>query len=253
MSTYPISIQLYSVREAAQKDFPATLKRIADMGYVGVEFAGYQGIEVAELRKIVDDLGMVVSSVHAPMPTKETLAEMVDNAKTLGHTAHISGPGFGRDVDSKDAVLRAAEKIQEAAAMMKAEGIRYGLHNHDYEFDRTFDGQTPHDILAEKCPDVFFEIDTYWVGVGGGDPAAVVQGLGPRAHHLHIKDGPMVRELAMTAVGDGKMDWQTVIGAANEATTEWIIVELDRCDTDMFEAVDKSIKYLVDNGLGRSR
>lgn len=67
------------------------------------------------------------------------------------------------------------------------------------------------------------------------------------------KDGPINREQPMTAVGDGKMDWQTVIGAVNENVLEWLIVELDQCATDMFEAVRKSVRYLVANGFGRAR
>ena len=80
------------------------------------------------------------------------------------------------------------------------------------EFDREFDGQTPHEILVEKCPDLFFQIDTYWVAVGGKNPVEVIKKLGPRAPTLHIKDGPMVKTEAMTAVGEGKIALPTVAG-----------------------------------------
>ncbi len=253
MAKAPVSIQLYSLRNFAQDDLAGTLKRVADMGYAGVEFAGLYGTPATEVRRIMDDLGMVTSSIHGPLPTSDNIAEVVDTAGALGHTIHVSGPGFGRNVTEEDVVLKAADAIQEGAALMKEAGLRYGLHNHDYEFDREFGGKTPHQILVERCPDVFFEIDTYWVAVGGKSPAETVRALGERAPLLHIKDGPMVREQAMMAVGEGKMDWGPVIDAADPEILEWLIVELDRCDTDMFEAVQKSLTFLTDAGYGTGR
>jgi sugar phosphate isomerase/epimerase len=138
--------------------------------------------------------------------------------------------------------------------VLKGTGITFGLHNHWYEFDKKFGGKTPHDILMEKAPSVFAQVDTYWAQAGGADAAEVVKRLGPRAPLLHIKDGPVTveRDKAMTAVGAGAMDWKAVIGAAHE-TTEWLVVELDRCDTDMTEAVQESLRYLVDNGFGKGK
>ncbi len=251
MKPFPISIQLYSVREAAAKDFPAVLKRIADMGYVGVEFAGFQGHTAKALRKILDDLGLVTSTIHGAMPTKDNLAQIVDDAKTLGYTRHIAG--FGPDqFKTKEDTLKCAAIAQQAADLLKGTGVTFGLHNHWWEFDKQFDGKYPHEILMAAAPGAFAELDTYWIKVGGADPVNIVKQYGARAPVLHIKDGPGNREQAMTAVGGGIMDWKAVIGAAAD-TTEWLIVELDRCDTDMFEAVAQSCRYLVGNGFARGR
>ncbi len=73
---------------------------------------------------------------------------------------------------------------------------------------------------------------------------ALVKELGPRAPLLHIKDGPAVKNEPMVAVGDGMMDFPSLIQAAGE-NTEWLIVELDQCATDMLEAVGKSYRYLA--------
>jgi sugar phosphate isomerase/epimerase len=89
--------------------------------------------------------------------------------------------------------------------------------------------------------------------VGGSDAAGIVRQYGKRMPLLHIKDGPLDRNLPMTAIGEGKMDWQSVIGAADESTLQWLIVELDRCATDMFEAVRKSAAYLASAGFGITR
>lgn len=251
MKPIPISIQLYSVREAAAKDFPAVLKRIASMGYAGVEFAGFQGYTAQALRKILDDLGLVTSSIHGAMPTKDNIAQIVDDAGMLGYTRHIAG--FGPDqFKTREDTLKSATIAQQAADLLKGSGITFGLHNHWWEFDKQFGGQYPHEIMLAAAPGAFAELDTYWIKVGGADPARIVQQYGARAPLLHIKDGPGNREQAMTAVGGGIMDWKAVIGAA-APTTEWLVVELDRCDTDMFEAVAQSCTYLVGNGFARGK
>jgi len=107
-------------------------------------------------------------------------------------------------------------------------------------------------MLELLDPDIFFEIDTYWVQTAGVDPAQVVRELGPRVPILHIKDGPCVKSEPMTAVGDGVMDFAEIVQAGG-GITEWLIVELDRCATDMMVAVEKSLKYLVEQGLGSGK
>jgi sugar phosphate isomerase/epimerase len=249
MKKYPISIQLYSVREEAKNDFIGVLKKIAAMGYVGVEPAGLHGIAPKEIRKVLDDLGMVVSSIHGPLPTPENVNEIVDLAGTLGYTLHVAG--YGPDqFATESGTLKAAEAFQRAAEVLQPHGLRFGFHNHWWEFDKKFNGKTPYEIVLERAPAAFSELDTYWCAVGGDDPTRVVREHGKRMPLLHIKDGPLDRNADMTAVGEGKMDWQSVIGAADEQTTQWLVVELDRCATDMMEAVRKSAQYLARTGLG---
>lgn len=247
MKPYPIALQLYSLREEAAADFPGVLKTVADIGYTGVEFAGLHDMTPTDVRKVLDDVGLTAASTHGPLPTEENLTEVIDTARTLGYTHHVSG--FGPDqFASKETILAAAAKAQKAAELLAGTGIRFGIHNHYWEFDHRIDGRYPHEIFMAAAPDVLAQIDTYWVQVGGADAATVVGRYGTRAPLLHIKDGPGNREAAMTAIGGGIMDWAAVIGAA-AATTEWLIVELDRCDTDMTEAVAESYRYLTRNGL----
>jgi len=254
MRPYPVSVQLYSVREAAKEDFPATLKRIAEMGYAGVEFAGYHGMAPADLRKVLDELGLKASSCHAGLPGEEELAAVTETDKALGFDLHVSaGPGFKRDVEDAAPILAAAERLQKGAELLKSQGLRGGVHNHEFEFDREFDGKTPHQIMVENCPDLLFQVDTYWVAVGGKDPAESILKLGARCPSLHIKDGPIEKGTAMLPIGEGKMAWDPIFDAADQAgAVEWIVVELDRVDGDMFEALDRSVKFLLDKGYGRA-
>jgi sugar phosphate isomerase/epimerase len=248
----PISVQLYSVREAAAKDFPAVLRRIANMGYVGVEFAGLHGMSPDAVRRLLDELGLVTSSAHGPMPTEANVAEVIATARTLGYSRHVAGFGPAQFASTEE-ILKAADIVTRAAALLQGSGISLGIHNHWWEFDRKIDGAYPHEIFMKAVPAaVFAEVDTYWAKVGGADPAAVVKKYGKRAPLLHIKDGPGNNKDPHTAVGQGVMDWKTVFAAASPAT-EWAIVELDHCATDMFEAVAASYRYLVGNGYAKGR
>jgi sugar phosphate isomerase/epimerase len=106
------------------------------------------------------------------------------------------------------------------------------------------------DVMLEHLdPDVFFEVDVYWVQTAGQDPVQVVHHLDSRAPLLHVKDGPCQMDADMTALGEGVVDIPGV-AAAGARSTEWLVVELDRCATDMLEAVRKSYRYLIEKGLG---
>ncbi len=251
MKPAPISLQLYTVRELAAQDAIATITRVAEIGYVGIEGGDLYGMTAAEFRAFLDEVGLVASSTHGPVPTKDNLEQIVDTAKTLGYTYHISGWGPPQ-FETVESTLEHAAIAQEAAALLKPYGIEFGIHNHYWEFDHQFDGKYPHEIFMAAAPDVFAEVDTYWAQTGGADPAVEVAKLGSRAPLLHIKDGPAVKEKAMTAVGKGSLDWPAIVAAAGD-NCKWMVVELDSCDTDMMEAVADSYAYLVGNGFATGR
>jgi sugar phosphate isomerase/epimerase len=248
----PISVQLYSVRDAAAKDFPATLKKIADMGYVGVEFAGLHGHSAQDIAKLIKNLGMVASSAHVGMPSKENINQLVEEAKTLGYKYLITG--FGPDdMKTADSVKACAEKFASATTLVKPHGLTLGMHNHWWEFDRQFDGKTPYEIIMNTAPDLASELDIYWSTKGGADTVKVVKTWAKRIPLLHVKDGDLTEKIVHKAVGEGKVKIKPIVTTADPKSLQWLIVELDNCDTDMLEAVEKSYKWLVANGLAEGR
>jgi sugar phosphate isomerase/epimerase len=250
MKPFPIAVQLYSLRDLAKDNLKAALQAVADIGYIGVELAGLYGMPPSEVRNILDELGLVASSNHCGFLNDRNVFEAIGTARTLGYTRCIAPVINAEDCASKEAILKAADNAQNAAKLLKPAGLTCGIHNHWWEFDHKIDGQYPHEIFMEAAPDIFAQIDTYWVKVAGADPEAVVRQYGDRAPLLHIKDGPGNQEEAMLPIGSGIMDWNKVIGAAAEST-EWLVVELDRCDTDMVKALADSYTYLVSNGFAR--
>lgn len=244
----PISVQLYSLRDESAKDFIGVLKRVAQIGYKGVEPAGFYGLTAKELKKTVEDLGMKISSSHTPWTKLENIDEAVEVAGTFGLDAVAAGYG-PNEFNSMDAIKRTAETVNKIVDALAKHKLKLFLHNHAWEFDMV-EGRLAYDIFAELCPKVYFEIDTYWASnFGKNDPAEQVAKFKKRALYLHIKDGPLEKDKAMVAVGQGKMDFKKVIAAADPKVLRWLVVELDRCDTDMFTAVEESYRYLVSNKL----
>lgn len=244
----PISVQLYSLREEAKVDPLAVLTRLAAIGYKGVEPAGFYKWTPKEMKKIVEDLGMKIYSSHGPWAKPENLSEVIDTAGALG--LDLASSGFGTEqFATLDAIRKTADMVNGMVEHLKRHSVKLFLHNHYWEF-APVGGRLAYDHFSQLCPGVFFEVDTYWAAnFGANDPAREVAKLAKRALLLHIKDGPLVKDKAMLAVGKGKMDFKPVIAAADPAVVRALIVELDRCDTDMFTAIEESYRFLTEQGL----
>lgn len=244
----PIALQLYTLREAAKDDFIGVLKRVAAIGYKGVEPAGLHGIAPKEFRRIVEDLGMVISSTHSPWATADNLPETIDTLGELGATTVIGGYGENEFKDLAS-ITATAEMVEKMDRTLRAAGITLTLHNHWMEFERLDDGQLKFDIFTKLAPNVRFEMDTYWASnFGANDSVALVKQYSHRCPLLHIKDGTLERNRPLLPVGSGKMDIPAVINAASPVT-EWLVVEQDDSETDMFACVESSYRYLTENGL----
>ncbi len=233
-------------------DFDNILEKLADIGYCGVEPFHLFGKTPRDFASQVDDLGMKVSSSHYPWANHGEANEVADVVKQMGLSRAAAGYGPS-DFKTADDVERTVENINQVIERLKKHEVELFLHNHWFEFVPV-GGELPYHTLQRECPNLLFEVDTYWAAnFGECDPVAEVRRIRHRAPLLHIKDGPLVRDQAHVAVGHGAMDIPGVCTAADEDTIEWLIVELDACDTDMFTAVAESYDYLVSNELASGR
>lgn len=251
--TQPIALQLYSLRVQLARDFEATIRNVAAIGYAGVETASFpEGVTPAQAKSLFDELGLTVCAAHAPLPLGDQVAATAGLMAALGCDRLISAYLPPEEYATRDAINRACDKLNEAAVNAKAHGLRLGVHNHWWEF-QSVDGVRPYEVWLERLdPAVFFELDAYWAQVGGVAPTEALRALGSRVELLHVKDGPADKpESDMVAVGQGVMDYTAIIPAAPAAA--WLIVELDRCGTDMMTAVEQSFEYLVTRKLGHGR
>jgi sugar phosphate isomerase/epimerase len=250
LMTLPIALQTYTVREHMGRDFEGTIRRVAAMGYRAVETTfEIPGTTWSRAAGLFQELQLAVPCAHTPLPLGKNQGPVLDFAGQLGLSYLVSMHG-PNDFKKIDQIRHICDQYNEAAAVAAQRNLRLAYHNHWWEFQMV-EGRLAFDVMLEHLdPAVGFEIDTYWVQTAGHDPAAVVQRLGERAPLLHIKDGPATVEDPMVAVGQGVLDFPAIVAAASGA--QWLIVELDRCATDMLVAVEQSHRYLVQEGLGHA-
>ena len=208
------------------------------------------------------DAGLAVSSAHVELPIGDKKSAMLEIAETFNCTKMI---WHGWPEDKRYSTLEGTKELvdiyNEANHFAKSNGLQFGLHNHWWEYRNKVDGRYVYQVLLDSVePDIFFEIDTYWVKVAGHDPAKIVGEFGKRAPLLHIKDGPAKwndslpkdNPEPMVAVGKGTQNFPAIVNAAN-GNTEWMIVEMDVTATDVFAAIRDSYNYLVKNGLAKGK
>ena len=237
------SVQLYTVREALERDLPRTIRRLAEIGFTKVE--PYRFVAKAtELKQALAENNLQAPSGHAPLLSADQ-DEIFAAARHLGIGTVIDPHVPIERWNSLEDIKETARQLNDAAAKGESYGIRVGYHNHWWEVESVIDGKTALEHLADHLdPAVVLELDTYWAAVGGQDPVELLARLGDRVKFIHIKDGPLTADpSSQVAVGDGKMPVWDVIGAAK--SLEAGVIELDDFQGEMFDAVQDSYNFLT--------
>jgi sugar phosphate isomerase/epimerase len=238
----PLAVQLYSVRDRMTSDRREVLRRLAEIGYGGVE--PYDPLnDPAGFRDLLSEFGLTACSTHAAVHGDKR-EEILAAAGTIGLDTVIV-PAISPDEWTDAAgVDRTAAVLNETATRAADLGIRIGYHNHWWELENQVDGKTALEALVDRlAPEVIIEVDVYWAHVGGQDVPALLGRLGDRVRYLHVKDGPATKGEPMTAVGAGTLPIPEILAAGK--SVEWRVVELDECATDMVEALAGSHAYLT--------
>ncbi|MBR4234460.1 MAG: sugar phosphate isomerase/epimerase [Clostridia bacterium] len=181
-------IQMYSVRDITGADLRGALKKIADIGYKYIEFAGFFGHTAQEVKSWLDEYGLKISGTHTGLRELEN-----DFEGTLAYHKAIGNPAFiipGHDLSSQKKLDEFVEKINFYAPKLEKEGIRIGYHNHSHEFRPNADGSVIHEQLVYRT-NLMFEIDTFWYyNATGASAVPLLERLGDRIIGcIHIKDG----------------------------------------------------------------
>ena len=263
MKKFPIALQVYSVRDVAEKDFRGTMEQVKAMGYDGVELAGLYEKSAAEIKQILDEVGLTLVSAHVPVADLEC-DEKLDAYASMG-LRYIVIPWMS--IKPNEAEVEASIACIEAIAQRcKQRGMQLLYHNHDFEFEKvngayildTFYSRVTEDLLKT-------ELDTCWVNVGGENPADYVRKYTGRAPIVHLKDFVGSKSNNMYAligsdkakedsagkfefrpVGYGKQDFPSILAAAEEAGAAWVVVEQDSpsMEKSSLECAKMSIDYL---------
>jgi sugar phosphate isomerase/epimerase len=240
-----IALQLYTLREQASEDFVGMLKRVAEAGYGAVEFAGYGGLETAELRTIIDDLGLRAISSHVPFQRMETEpGAVLEELRVLG-CEYAVVPGIPKEMRGKESLPYLIERFNQWGAACKSAGLRFGYHNHGWELE-SMNGSTMLDQLATRTDPalVDLQIDIYWALVGGADPVELIRRVGGRVPTLHAKELARGAGQKDTTIGDGVTPWPELLAVAKAAGTEWFIVEQEDDPTNAYRDIRRSLANL---------
>jgi len=245
MGQIPIALQLYSIREDCAKDLPGTLKAVADMGYQGVEFAGYYDYGAEDLRKLLDDLGLICCGTHTGIDTilGDELPKTIEFNKILGNPFLIV-PGLPGDyTSSRDAWLKTAGVFNEASARARAQEMYVGYHNHHTEFTE-LDGEMPWDtFFGNTDRDVVMQLDTGNALHGGADVVPFLERYPGRALTVHLKEYSATNDKAI--IGEGDVRWDVIFDLCESSgNTCWYIVEQESYAFPPVECVDKCLQAL---------
>ena len=270
----PVAVQVYSVRDSAEANLADTLRKIKEMGYQGVEFAGLYGLSPDYVKGLCDGIGLVPVSAHIPLD--EMLA---DPDKTFSDYAKI-GCKFAAVPYVTPERRPGAEKFEETIRQIAELGKcakKYGLtllyHNHDFEFTKV-DGEYGLDILYKEVSPEYLqtELDLCWVNVGGEEPAAFLRKYAGRAPVVHLKDFHMSGKLPkhlyaligieeeekeeepstfeFRPVGHGMQNMPEILKACTDAGASWVVVEQDEPSMGLsrMDSIKASREYLASQG-----
>ena len=268
-ATKSLGLQIYSLGGELTKDVPAGMKKIKEIGYSTLELAGYNdgkisGMDMMEFKKIAEDNGLKITSSHVNPPTgtytpenRQSIMEFwkktADDHAKLG-VKYLVQPGQP-STRSVEEVAYVCDIFNEAGKVIKAAGIPFGYHNHDFEFAKVVPGgkeavfgrHNKGDIIYDlflKGTDpslVFFEMDVYWTVIGQNDPVEYMKKYADRIKLLHIKDRAILGQ-------SGFMNFEMIFKQANENKIKEFYVELEGMPDgrSQFDGVKGCADYLLE-------
>lgn len=246
--------QIWPFREYFGQDMPATLTRIAKLGFAGVELCRwfhwtdmFDKWSANEIQKVCDDIGLKVVSAHISFPTiaEDNLDELIEFAHKVGMNYAVVAAVPEELVTTRTEVLGVADQFNQAAARLKQEGISIGYHNHGFDFKPLAeDGGLPWDIFFDNTdPEVVMQVDIGNALHGGADPIHYLKKYPGRARMVHLKEFSAQKPPA--AIGDGEVDWLQVFEVCEELhQPDWYIIEQEEKEYNPWESAENSLKYL---------
>lgn len=243
--TIPIGLQLYTIGDETRRDFTGTIRRVAEIGYDGVEFAGYFDTPAPELKATLDDCGLRAAGTHLPVPVlRDDLAAQIEYSLAIDCPT-ILCPAFRVEERSTAFFERMADFFNETALICRASGLEFAYHIHGHEFVE-LDGRSGMDILFERTEPglVGFELDTYWAEKAGVDALALFRANAGRCTFIHFKDAIDRLDWHDTEIGAGIIDVPGILSAAAESAVRWFIVEQEAFTMPPMDSVAISLANL---------
>lgn len=244
MKTIPVAVQMYTLREECEKDFVGTLKKVAELGFDGVEFAGFGGMSASEIKSLLNDLNLQAASCHVPLDKlKNELNQVIDDAKTID--CHYVVCPYIEEREEKD-YKKLIQDLNEIGERCRKEGITLCYHNHDFELESLSDGRSALEVIFEETDEnnVKCEFDIYWLQKAGENPASWIDRYKGRTPLVHLKDMTTDDERFFAELGTGGVDLPSILNRGEESGVQWWVVEQDESRLSPLESLEISMEYL---------
>ncbi len=220
---FQTALQLYSLRDDCKTDLLGTIEKVAEMGYQGVEFAGYFGHSASSIRATLDKTGLKAAGTHTglDMLKGDNFQATIDFHKEIGASFAIV-PWLPQELRATSAAtVETAKELAEISVRVRAEGLYTGFHCHEGDMHPLDNGKSAWDILAENTPaDFLMQYDTGNGAEGGADPVQPLLDHPGRGKSVHLKSHPVGR-----IIGQDDIDWRAIVAALPTAGAEWAVVE----------------------------
>ncbi len=241
---------MYTLRDMAGTDMIGTLRKVKEIGYEGIELAGYGNASPEQLIETLHELELKVVGAHVGFGTlQEDLGGLVAESKRMGNT-HLVCPSIPGAQRTGEGYAQFAGMLEEVAREMQGANMTLCYHNHDFELRDVFNGVMGLDILYNSSDPALVqaEIDTFWIQKGGSNPAEYIRRHAGRAPLIHVKDMTNDERETFAEVGTGKLDWPAIFEAAEAGGAKAYIVEQDVCPGDPLESIRISLENLKKMG-----
>jgi sugar phosphate isomerase/epimerase len=247
-----IGLQIYTLRDTIFKDPKGVLKQVADFGYKKLETFAYRdgsiyGMPFADFGKYIKDLGMQATSGHYGLDQikSDTWEKAVIDAKSIGQEYMVMPYLQEPDRKTIDDYKKVCEALNKAGEVCKKNGVKFGYHNHAFEFD-TVDGQIPYDVMLAELDKEYvnMEMDIFWVVNAGRDPFAYFDKHPGRFEQWHVKDMDKNDKQRNANIGSGTIDWKKIFAASKKSGMKHFYVEQETYPGAPIDSVGESIKYL---------
>ncbi len=244
MTRIPVAVQLYTLRDELEKDFKGTIKKVAELGYEGVEFAGYGGYSAQEVRELLEQVGLQVAASHISLEQlEENLEGVIAFEKELGNTAIVC-PYLLPERQTEDGYKQLISVLNHAERRCSKEGITLYYHHHDFELKKLPNGKSALETILDET-NVGVEFDVYWLTKAGENPVEWMKKYQDRARLIHLKDMTTDDKQLFAPLGTGGVDITDIFNQAESMDVKWWIIEQDQCEGSALESVKQSLSYYL--------
>ena len=235
------SIQLWSVRDAASGDFTGALKKIAEMGYTGVEFAGCGGLSADEMKEALTANNLEPIGAHIGLDRLfNNLDEEIAYHRFLG-TEYLVCPYS--NIKTKTEAVELAESLKPVIEKINNAGFRFAYHNHAHEFHKCCGDYLLDSLFANLPPEAVMELDLFWVCHAGVEPFAYMEKHKGRLKLVHVKQ--IDKDKHCVDIDKGIIDYREVIIKAKALGVEQFILEQEEYEVSSMVSVKNGIDYIM--------